>query len=60
MKKGLKTYEEFIGDKSMDKAIKHSKSVKIASVNTNTPGKEYDDEEDGGDTLNQSPLNGNR
>jgi hypothetical protein len=44
----------------MDKAIKHSKSVKIASVNTNTPGKEYDDEEDGGDTLNQSPLNGNR
>jgi hypothetical protein len=60
MKKGLKTYEEFIGDKSMDKVIKHSKPVKIASVNTNTPGKEYDDEEDGGDTLNQSPLNGNR
>jgi hypothetical protein len=60
MKKTLKTYEEFIGDKSMDKIIKHSKSVKIASVNTNTPGKEYDDEKDGGDTINQSPLNGKR
>jgi len=58
MKKSFKTYEEFIGDKSLDKVAKHNKTVQIATINTNTPGEEYDDEEDGGDTLNGSPLNG--
>ena len=60
MKKGLKTYEEFIGDKSMDKVNKHDKTVKVASTDVNNPDKEYDDERDGGDTINGSPLNGNR
>lgn len=60
MSKALKTYEEFIGDKSMDKVRKHDATVKIASMDVNNPDKEYDDERDGGDTINGSPLNGNR
>ena len=60
MSKALKTYEEFIGDKSMDKVRKHDATVKIAAIDTNNPDKEYDDERDGGDTINGSPLNGNR
>lgn len=56
--KNLATYEEFIGDKHL--GVKQKKSQEVYSVNTNDPNKEYDDEKDGGDTINGSPLNGNR
>ena len=54
--KYLRTFEEFIGDKHL--GIKTKSSAEVYAVNTNMPDREYDDEDDGGDTINGSPLNG--
>ena len=56
--KNIKTYEEFIGDKHF--GIKQKNSQEVYSISTNDPAKEYDEEKDGEDTINGSPLNGER
>ena len=60
MKRIVKTFEEFVGDKKLkySKAkLKHSHGKEVFSIKTNTPGKEYDQEDDGSDQITRSTLN---
>jgi len=51
----VKTYEEYIGDRQT-KFVKKKKR-RIASLNTNPPGKKYDQEADGSDQITRSTIN---
>ena len=57
MKNGVKTFEEFIGD-LVKKHRVHTddENKKVYSVNTNKPGKHYDQEDDGSDQINRSVI----
>jgi len=59
----VKTYEEFIGDKSNPRTWKEKitgnvniKDTIVLPDSTNNPWMEYDDENDGGDTVNGSVV----
>jgi hypothetical protein len=60
MKRLVKTFEEFIGDKHddhvMKKNLKYTHGKEVFSINTNEPGKEYDQEDDGSDQINRSTI----
>lgn len=60
MKKSVKTFEEFIGDlydkHVMKKGHKYTHGKEVFSINTNEPGKEYDQEDDGSDQINRSTI----
>lgn len=60
MKKVVKTFEEFIGDKKLKYSktkLKHSHGKEVFSIKTNTSGKKYDQEDDGSDQITGSTLN---
>lgn len=58
MKKTLKTYEEYIGDiKNKYAKSKDNKEETVSSIDTNEPGKHYDQEDDGSDQTSRSLLN---
>lgn len=62
--KPIKTYEEFIGDKSNPRTWKEKITGNVNIKDTwilpdedsNNPEQEYDDENDGGDTVNGSVV----
>jgi len=60
MKNAIKTFEEFIGDLkskyTVKKNLKNTHGKDVFSVNTNTPGKKYDQEADGSDQINRSTI----
>ena len=58
MKNYVKTYEEYIGDKVSK--WKRGTHKEVLSPDTNTKGKHYDQEDDGSDSISQSPLLGVR
>ena len=60
MKKSVKTFEEFIGDlkykHTFKKRLKYTHGKEVFSIDTNEPGKEYDQEKDGNDQINRSTI----
>jgi len=60
--KHLKKFEEFIGDLSVAKVPQTKKKAgddekEAASLDTNEPGKHYDQEDDGSDQINRHTIN---
>ena len=58
----LKKFEEFVGDLSLAKVPRRKQRAgeeekKIASADTNEPGKHYDQEDDGSDQINRHTIN---
>jgi len=62
MRKFVKTYEEYIGDKAkqMTPHRKPTESDKEFSISTNAKGRHYDQEDDGSDQINRSAYLGTR
>lgn len=63
MKKIVKTYEEYIGDKAKQMTVHRKRTVggkEISSIDTNNPGVHYDQEDDGSDQINRSVITTNR
>jgi hypothetical protein len=60
MKKSVKTFEEFIGDLHdkhvVKKRTKYKHGKEVFSLDTNEPGKKYDQEADGSDQINRSTI----
>jgi hypothetical protein len=63
MKRLVKTYEEYIGDKAKQMTVHRKRTVngeEVSSINTNTAGRHYDQEADGSDQINRSAYLGTR
>ena len=54
MKKYIQTFEEYIGDKVSK--WKRGTHKEVLSIDTNTKGKHYDQEDDGSDQINRSTI----
>ena len=63
MKKHVRTYEEYIGDKAKMMTPHRKRNVggeEVSSIDTNQPGRHYDQEDDGSDQINRSVITTNR
>ncbi len=62
MKRYVRTYEEYIGDKAKMMTPHRKRNVggeEVSSIDTNQPGKRYDQEDDGSDQINRSVITSN-
>jgi len=63
MKRIVKTYEEYIGDKAKQMTVHKKKTVggkEVSSIDANNPSVHYDQEDDGTDQINRSAYLGTR